>query len=320
MTANDNDNAAAGYGGPAIMRDGNLLIRPLPPIVENPPEVLPEGGRIIALVDCEATSLDPNTAEIIELAIQLVAIDCDGNVIGHTGPASWREQPSGPLSEEVKRLTRLDGEALVGQRIDDRLAAGMLSRTDLVVAHNAAYDAVLIERRLPQIAGKQWACSCAEIPWLWLGLDGRSQGYLLVQHSWHNLAAHRAAHDVWALFHLLQCKGSVDGDAPRTHLQRLLERSAQTTVRIDAVRAPFESKDRLKSAGYRWDPVARNWWIEVPQDKVGPQLDWLRQLGVSHPAQRLISAAERHRPLKPDYDRLAANRRRFDELDTSDPW
>jgi DNA polymerase III subunit epsilon len=318
MNHNDNE-AAPNWHGSAIIRDGALLIRPLPPIVEDPPEELPAGGRIIALLDCEATGLDPHIAKIIELAIQLVAIDAAGNIIGHTGPASWREDPGEPLSEDVKRVTRLCDEALTGQKIDEQLAMGMLRRADLIIAHNAAYDATLIERRLPQIAGKPWACSVREIPWLYLGLDGRQQGYLLVQHSWHNFAAHRAAHDVWGLFHLLQCRGSVDGDRPRTHLQRLLETSAKPTVRMSVPRS-FEVKDQLKARGFRFDASDKSWWIEVAEHQVETMKAELARLGAAPPIERIITATERHRPLKPDYTRLAENRRRFDEIDTSDPW
>lgn len=301
------------------MRNDALLIRPLPPIVEDPPEELPEGGQIIALVDCEATSLDPKTAAIIELAIMLVAIDAHGNVIGHTGPASWLEDPGEPLSDDVQRVTRLCDEALAGQKIDEQLAIGMLQRASLIIGHNASYDAVLLERRLPQIAGMPWACSVREVPWLYLGLDGRQQGYLLVQHSWHNFAAHRAAHDVWGLFHLLQCRGSIDGGEPRMHLQRLLETSTKPTVRLSVQRS-FEVKDQLKARGFRYEASDKIWWVEVAEDQVETMKAELARLGAAPPIERIITATERHRPLRPDYARLAENRRRFDEIDTSDPW
>lgn len=294
----DNITDFPGRTAPAIMRNDNLLIRPLPPITDNPPEELPPGGKIVAIVDTEATGLDPSSAKIIELSIQLVAVNANGEVIGHTAPVSWLEDPGEPLSEDVKRITRLHDEQLAGQVIDERLVISLLSRADLIVAHNAPYDAALIERRFPSLAGRAWACSMREIPWLYLGLDGRQMGYLLIQHSWHNLFAHRAEADVWALFHLLQCRGSIDRDTPRTHLQRLLEASARQTVRISAWHAPYAVKDRLKASGYTWCAKDKVWRREVAKADVSAELDALGRLGVRNPGQQVITAAERHRPLK----------------------
>ena len=200
------------------------VLRPLPAVTALVPEVFPEKGRVIAIVDCEATSLNSATAKIIELAVMGVIVDGAGQIAGNTSISSWLEDPGEALSEEVKLVTRLDDEMLAGQRIDDRAALGILNRADMIIAHNAGYDAPIIERRLPTLAGKAWACSVHELDWLRLGFDGAKLGHLIMQAGWY-CDGHRAAVDVAALFHLLQVQGSIGGDMPRTHLERLLEKA-----------------------------------------------------------------------------------------------
>ena len=106
----------------------------------------------------------------------------------------------------------------------------MLDRADLLVAHNAPFEVSWLERRFPAIAGKPWACSMRDIPWLHLGLDGRAQTALLMQHGWFS-SAHRAAADVWALFWLLNESRTGWLKAPiQTHLQRLLTAADTDTL------------------------------------------------------------------------------------------
>jgi DNA polymerase III subunit epsilon len=272
--------------------------------------------KVIAIVDVETSGLDPAVDQIIEFASMLAFVDHDGEIRGWMAPHAWLQEADKPLTEEVQKLTGLTDAMLKGHRIDDEFAVGLLERADLIIAHNAAFDASFIERRYPQIAGKAWGCSLTEIDWKGLGFEGRGLQGLLMQSGWFS-AAHRAAADVWAAFWLVTLPADPDG---LTHLQRLLHRAAKPTVRIAAAGAPFAVKDQLKSAGYRWDADARQWVIEVAEDEVAVQQAWLRDFGVHAPKLRTMKATERHRALKPDFAQLAENRRRFDALDEEAPW
>ena len=193
--------------GPAVPAEphagGVRTLRPLPLVTGFVPKAFPEDGRVIAIVDCEATSLNPATAKIIELAVMGVIVDGEGRVVGHSPISSWLEDPGEVLSEEVKLVTRLDDEMLAGNSIDERAALSILNRAEIIVAHNASYDAPIMERRLPTLAGRAWACSVRELDWLRLGYDGAKLSHLVMQAGWY-CDGHRAAVDVVALFHLLQ--------------------------------------------------------------------------------------------------------------------
>lgn len=255
------------------------------------PEEFPEGGRIIAIVDVETTGLDVEQDKIIELAIMLMIVDADNRVIGVMPPRSWLEDPGKPLDPRITAITGITDADVAGKKIDDRQALAMLNRASVVVAHNASFDSAFIEKRLPQAAGKAWACSCRQIDWPALGFDSRVQGYLLMQTGWFN-TAHRAAADVWSLYWLLiTCHGDT------TLLQRLLAASDQPTVRIDSYPS-YSLKAKVKARGYRWDNDRKSWWTEVAEDGVEAELEALRALDVYSTTLTAMTAAERHRPLK----------------------
>jgi DNA polymerase-3 subunit epsilon len=268
------------------------LLHQVPEPFEIVPDAIPDGGRIIAICDVETTGLDTNHDRIIELAIMLVTVDAEGNIVGVMPPRSWLEDPGVRLDPRIIAITGISHADVAGQRIDDRQALAMLARASLAIGHNSKFDSNFIERRLLAAAGKDWACSCSEIDWPMLGFDSRVQGYLLMQSGWFN-TAHRAAADVWSLFWLLQQQ-----HGEQTLLQRLLLASDQPTMRINACYASYRLKDDLKQRGYRWDPDNKVWWTEIAEGACKAEVAWLYQLGVQSPLLTPITARERHRPLK----------------------
>lgn len=280
------------------------ILRALPPpYASMPANGSPPVGRCIALLDVETTSLDAATGSIVELAIKLCWVDGDGNLLGHFPIFSWLQDPGHPLDENIAQLTGLTDADLAGKAIDDEAVSRLLDRADLLVAHNARFDLAWILQRWPDLWEKPWACSCSEIPWHSLGLEGRSQHHLLLQHGAFT-TAHRAPADVWALFWLLQQSrsdpDSNQGDAAaaeRTHLQRLLAASDRETIRVDAVNAPFAKKNLLQARGYSWDPhlLRKVWWREIPPEAVEAEQLWFQREGLPAPRLMPITAHERHR-------------------------
>jgi DNA polymerase-3 subunit epsilon len=284
------------------------VLRALPqPFAAMPGNGAPPDGRCIALLDVETTSLDASTGSIIEIAIKLLWIDGEGNLLAHFPVFSWLEDPGHALDPVIARLTGLSDRQLAGKMIDDEAVGRLLERADLLVAHNARFDLQWILGRWPDLWEKPWACSCNEIPWQALGFEGRSQPFLLQQHNWFS-RAHRAPDDVWALFCLLMQvrpdPESDDGDgvgpgcgAERTHLQRLLFASDGETVRVEAVGAPFSKKDALRARGYSWDahPLRKVWWRELLPEAVEAEQLWFQYESLPPPRLVLITARERHR-------------------------
>ena len=128
-----------------------------------------------------------------------------------------------PIPAEITRLTGISDADVAGQRIDDDAATSLIASTAVAIAHNAAFDAPRIERRLPAIVEHAWACSCNEVPWPELGFDGRKLGHLLMQMGmFHH--GHRAAVDVPAPG--LTSRARVDPQpSPRAHCPRLISRA-----------------------------------------------------------------------------------------------
>lgn len=287
--------------------DYRVLRKLPPPYFEMTGEGGAPEGMCVALVDTETTSLDADNGQIIEIAIKLLWAGEDGELFGHFPIFSGLEDPGHPLDPEISRITGLRDSDLAGEKINDEAVMRLLSRADLIVGHNCAFDVRWIEKRWPQIAGMPWACSCAEIDWAALGFEGRSQQFLLQQHGWFS-AAHRAPGDVWSLFWLLQqMRPDPHGDRDQigeqrdaemhTHLQRLLRASSQPSVKIMAVGAPFQSRHLLQQRGYKWDAATKRkfWWREVALDAVEAEFAWFRSNAIPAPRCQPITARGRHR-------------------------
>ena len=289
----DHEDAAARFE----IDDNFRVLRAVPkPFSTMPQNGAPPDGKCVTIVDLETSGLDPERDAIIELALMMVFVDDDDNVMGHFGPLSWLEDPGVALEPEITMITGLANHHLIGQSIPDDFVAGMLDRADLLVAHNAPFEVSWLEGRFPAIAGKPWACSMRDIPWLHLGLDGRAQTSLLMQHGWFS-STHRAAADVWALFWLLNESRSGWLKGPmQTHLQRLLTAADTSTVMVEARGAPFSAKDRLRSRGYRWHPGPPKFWMkEIDELALAKEQAWFQQEQLPLPRLRPITASERHR-------------------------
>jgi DNA polymerase III subunit epsilon len=249
--------------------------------------------RVGVALDVETTGLNRDTDHIIELAVQRFRFDEAGRIIQVGTARVWREDPGIPLEPRITQLTGISDEDLAGKMIDETEAIEILSSADIIVAHNAAFDRPFIEKRLPAVAGKPWACSMAELDWLELGYDGRALAHLVAQCGWF-YEGHRAENDILVLLYLL-AQGCADGE---TILTKLIACSEKPTYRVNAIDAPFDAKDRLKARGYRWDGALRFWWKDIPECDREAEQFWLLSdvyAGFGEPAFLPVSADQRYR-------------------------
>ena len=230
-----------------------------------------DGQTTTALViDVETTGLNQEIDVIIELAMRRFRYDGKGNVVEIGRGWSWREDPGFPLSPEIIDLTGLTDADLVSQFIDDDVVLKIIAEADLIIAHNAAFDRPMIEKRFPDMPGRPWACSCEQIGWRTAGFEGRSLGYLAMQAGWY-FDGHRALNDVDAVIQLLQHENT-DG---MSLLYQLHDNALSDSHLIEAVGAAFGTKDALRARGYRWNASERAWWREVPDNQLLTEQAWL---------------------------------------------
>ena len=229
----------------------------------------------IAVLDTETTGLDPSRHKIIEMAmVRMTVDDIVGDLIDISRPLSWLEDPGEPLTPEIEALTGLTDRDLAGQAFDERLIADAFDDVDVIVAHNARFDAAFVKRRFPHLA-HPWACSCNEIEWSAHGFAGsRSVGALLTSVGHFAEHAHRAGPDAWATAVLLAMPAR-DG---RTIAAHLLQRARKPTHKLYATGAPFAVKDTLKAAGYRWCPARRAWSLDGDPERIANEAAWLVEL------------------------------------------
>lgn len=223
-----------------------------------------------AVVDVETTGLDTENDQIIELAVRRFKYGPTGHIVEIGKSWSWREDPGVPLSDDVIRLTGITNQDLIGRRIDDRLATDILASASVIIAHNAAFDRPIVERRLPNLPQAKWACSCKEIDWRAAGFEGRTLGWLCTQAGWF-FDAHRAEGDVDAVITML-CHERTDG---RTFMWELDASSSSDSWLIEAAGSAISTKDVLRMRGYRWNPKTKVWWREVFDRDLVIEQAWL---------------------------------------------
>ncbi|MCF8506997.1 MAG: 3'-5' exonuclease [Caulobacter sp.] len=258
-----------------------------PPFPAPPPDAQ---LRLAAFVDLETTSLQPESCEVIEIAIVRFEYCARTSQITRIVDSfDQLNQPSGSIPAEVSKITRITDAMVRGQKADLAAASAMLEEVDIVVAHNAAFDRPVLERLVPIAAEKAWACSQRDIPWLDEGCDSGKLAFLGMSHGFY-YEGHRAENDCRAGIVLLAQRLAVSG---RPALAVLLDSARRVAKRVWAVRAPFEMKDVLKENGYRWftgsAKRAKCWWKEVEAGALEAELAWLGEKIYFGPCQAQIS-------------------------------
>lgn len=254
------------------------------------PVLVPKLGLF---VDVETTGLDPESDEIIQLAVVPFTFDnTTGNeriIEVHAG-VTYLEQPSIPIPSDVTELTGIDDAMVAGQRIDDDAVSALLNDADvaLIVAHFAEFDRPRIERRFPgsKFITLPWACSSREVEWVRrYGAVAAKLGAALAAFGEFTEQGHEALNDCLVGLHVLAaakpcetCGGygymppgdTLPDEAKRAALESpcpdcvagqrrplvdMLASARRPDYRLWVLNAPFDGTQRLKKARqYRWNP------------------------------------------------------------------
>ena len=251
--------------------------RRLVPILEFGPG---SGGptKRILILDTETTGLDWRAENIIELAMLSVDVDLHtGQPVGVVEVYEDFEDPGRPIPSEIVKLTGITDHDVKGQKLNEVKINAMVERADLIVAHNAGFDRPFVEIRLEVFEHKAWACSFAGINWKAQGLGSAKLELLCSELGWF-YDAHRAQVDCHALLRVLSSNLKTQpDDLPTSGFLQLLKSAEQARTVVKAFGSPFESKDKLKARGYRWDAEAKVWFTAVKSaDALEAEAEWLK--------------------------------------------
>ena len=241
---------------------------------------LGSGGptKRILILDTETTGLDWRAENIIELAMLSVDVDLHtGQPVGVVEVYEDFEDPGRPIPSEIVKLTGITDHDVKGQKLNEVKINAMVERADLIVAHNAGFDRPFVENRLEVFEHKAWACSFAGINWKAQGLGSAKLEFLCSELGWF-YDAHRAQVDCHALLRVLSSNLKTQpDDLPTSGFLQLLKSAEQARTVVKAFGSPFESKDKLKARGYRWDAEAKVWFTAVKSaDALEAEAEWLK--------------------------------------------
>jgi len=221
----------------------------------NPPAFYHEGQaatpRIGIVLDTETTGLDTATDKIIELGFIAFEYDAtSGKIYKILHNYGGFEDPGQTLSAVIIQVTGITDEMVKGQHLNDADISKWLEKADLVIAHNAAFDRQMLERRLPVAEGCNWACTFNDISWTDEDISSLKLDYIAYKMGYF-FDGHRAVNDAQATLHLLSKALPKSG---KLAMAELLNNARFQSRRFFAVAAPFEKKDDLRNRGYRWMP------------------------------------------------------------------
>ncbi len=229
-------------------------------------------GSAIVL-DTETTGTDLQSDQVIELAMLRIEYALDsGEVIRVVDSYEGLEDPGRPIPPESIKIHGITDAMVQGKQLDEARIAEFTRGAPLVIAHNAYFDRTFLELRLPLFAALPWACSYAQLPWRDAGFGSAKLEYLCWSSGFF-YEAHRGSADCRALLELLSrpLPGS-----ERPAIAELVARAEEKSYRLWAIGSPFETKDKLKTRGYRWDGERRCWSITVSRDAAKAEAEWLK--------------------------------------------
>ncbi|HJD59400.1 MAG TPA: DNA polymerase III subunit epsilon [Rickettsia endosymbiont of Omalisus fontisbellaquei] len=230
--------------------------------------------QIGVFLDTETTGLS-NIDKILELGMVKFEYCENGYVYKVLEEFNQYQDPSEPIAEHITKLTGITDEMVKGRNIDKNLVAKFLEDVDIIIAHNAAFDRPFFEKMFPALPPKAWGCSRADIDWKAESIESQKLEYLAYKYNFF-YEGHRAVIDCLAGLHILAQNLPISKEPV---LKQLLTNCHKTSYKIWAKNAPFETKDLLKTRGYRWSIHPQEnykaWMIKINEDNLEHELNFL---------------------------------------------
>ena len=228
----------------------------------------------VCVVDLETTGLDFERDQIVEIGLQLIAVNRnDYKEVKNLKEYESYNDTNLEIDEEITQLTGITKQMIEGKSIEWSKVEEIFSSSDIIVAHNALFDRHFLEKNID--FSNVWACSKSDIDWKKRGFLNTKLELLCVWHGFF-YDAHRAMNDVAATTHLL-IHPSYGGDPP---LKELVENS-QKKHHLIINRFPYNEtfiKLIKKRGGYRYNPKDKSWRILLKEkDLLDLEVEWLQK-------------------------------------------
>lgn len=253
------------------------------PITERVGDELP-----IVFIDFETTGLSHDEDAVVEVGfVRCSYSPSEKRLVSVDGIASFLQDPGRPIPPEATAVHGITDADVSGKAITEQDLETWLYGDPLMVAHNAPFDRPWMDRLSPGREPFLWACSKEDVDWRSLGYEARALSYLCLMNGFF-YDGHRASVDCAALAHLF----ALNQEA----FAQMLDSAQESRWRLLATYAPYESKDDLKSNGYRWDGSARVWWKEIVDAQIPEEkslLDTLYPQGGEKATLRKIDPRQR---------------------------
>lgn len=250
-------------------------------------------SKVAIFLDVETTGLNPEADEIIEIGMIKFYYDAEDKIIQLGEQLQSLQQPANPLDPQISALTGITEEMVKGAEIDIDQLDQFLEKTNLIIAHNAAFDRPFCEKLSKRFTSVPWACSMTQIPWKEEGIGGASLSHLINYFGmFHD--AHRAIDDCVAGVALLQAELP---KSKRAAFQLLVSRARVAGAQIWAINAGYGSRGALKERGYKWNggnnghPKA--WYREVDLAIASREVEEIFALTGEMPIIREVNAYNR---------------------------
>ena len=209
--------------------------------------------KTLLLLDTETSGLDPAKDQLLEVGMVLWSVEHRTTLAS----SAWLVYATSNAAEDINAIPPA---ALIVAGRDRVLALGDVkqwaSQADAIVAHNAEFD-----RQWVGDLGKPWVDGAWDLAWPKASSD-RKLHSLCLAHGLAVLDAHRALPDCQLLARLFERVAELGHD-----VGAMLERAMRPKSKIVSL-APFEQKDVVKAAGFRWDPQGKVWWRNMAAEDV----------------------------------------------------
>lgn len=176
--------------------------------------------RQVAIIDVETTGLASHD-EPIEIGIVAFAVNDKGEIVGDVDAYVGRREPSVPITSAARAAHGISDAELHGRKFDDATVIRLVDWADVLVAHNAEFDARMLHRLYPGIHLKEWRCTYRQ--WVFGNSDRHRLTDVATLYGLDH-KAHSAMGDCELLFSALMLR-SGKTERSKTNIGKLLARS-----------------------------------------------------------------------------------------------